>query len=139
MFSRWKLRFFLLSKKILKSKHPKKMKFAFSSPQTICFLKSKLRKTFVQNCDDDKLQHLQKIGKIGKGEGAISLNKIIIYHKKSHLTTRHIYHTITVYTFDQIEREKYWSQATQLYHQYIYTNHSSINHSLTSRRRSKIK
>ena len=26
-------------------------------------------------------------------EEPISLNKIIIYHKKSHLTTRHIYHT----------------------------------------------
>lgn len=89
------------------------MTFAFSSQQNIFSLKSKLRKTFVQKCDDDKEEHLQKIGKIGKGEGAISLNKIIIYHKKSHLTTRHIYHTITVYTFDQIEREKYWSQATQ--------------------------
>ena len=102
------------------------MKFAFSSPQNICFLKSKLRKTFVQNCDDDKLQHQQKIGKIGKGEGAISLNKIIIYHKKSHLTTRHIYHTITVYTFDQIEREIYWKSSHTIIPS-IYLHKSLLN------------
>ena len=39
--------------------------------------------------------------RLGREEEPISLNKIIIYHKKSHLTTRHIYHTI----FNLLEKQ----------------------------------